>query len=42
MHTVIPANITARPDVLSARATESSTAMPLSRFFRCRVTMNNA
>ena len=42
MHTVIPANMTARPEVFSATETESSTLMPLSKFFRCLVTINRA
>ena len=42
MHTVAPANSTARPEVLIATTIESSTLMPRSRFRRCRVTMNSA
>jgi hypothetical protein len=42
MQTVMPATKTARPDVSSARATESSTLAPCSRLLRWRVTMNRA
>ena len=42
MHTVVPANSTARPEVFTATTIDSSTGMPRSRLRRCRVTMNSA
>ncbi len=42
MQTMIPANSTARPDVLTAVMMESSTLLPARSPWRCRVTMNSA
>ena len=42
MHTVMPANRTARPEVLTEIAMASSVVMPACTFCRNRVTMNNA
>jgi hypothetical protein len=42
MHTVVPANSTARPEVLMANGMESFTLIPRSRLRRCLVTMNKA
>ncbi len=42
MHTVVPANRTARPEVFSARAAASAGVIPALRLARCRVTMNSA
>ena len=42
MHTVIPANITARPEVSTASAIASATLRPACRPCRQRVTMNSA
>jgi hypothetical protein len=42
MHTVPPANSTARPEVLSAATAASSGSLPPRMPFRCRVTMNRA
>jgi len=42
MHTMIPANRTARPDVLTAVTIDDSTSRPAMRPCRCRVTMNRA
>ena len=42
IHTIVPANSTARPDVLIAFTIDSETGMPRRRFRRCRVTMNSA
>ena len=42
MQTMIPANSTARPDVLTALTMEGSTSLPAMRPWRWRVTMNSA
>ena len=42
MHTMMPANNTARPEVFTAVTMESSTELPAIRPCRCRVTMNRA
>lgn len=42
MHTVPPANSTARPEVLRAVTAASSGFIPRRMPFRCRVTMNSA
>ena len=42
MHTVVPANRTARPEVFSAPAAASRGNMPALRLLRWRVTMNSA
>ena len=42
MHTVTPANTTARPDVVSASAHASSLSAPSCRHERKRVRMNSA
>ena len=42
MHTMIPANRTARPEVLTALTMEDSTSRPATSPCRCRVTMNRA
>jgi hypothetical protein len=42
MHTVVPANRTARPEVFSARTAASRGDIPALRLLRCRVTMNSA
>ena len=42
MQTMIPANNTARPDVLTALMIEVSTSLPAMRPWRWRVTMNSA
>ena len=42
MHTMIPANRTARPEVLTAFTIEDSTSRPAMRPWRCRVTMKRA
>ena len=42
MHTVVPANRTARPEVFSAAAAASGGDIPALRLLRCRVTMNSA
>ena len=42
MQTMMPANSTARPEVLTAVTTASSVSMPRIRPCRCRVTMNRA
>ena len=42
MQTVIPANITARPDVFSERMQAASGSRPAVIALRCRVTTNSA
>ena len=42
MHTIIPANSTARPEVSIASTTASSPLSPRIRPWRYRVTMNSA
>ena len=42
MHTVVPANRTARPEVFSARTAASAGDIPALMLLRCRVTMNSA
>jgi hypothetical protein len=42
MQTMIPANRTARPDVLTALTIEDSTSLPATRPWRCLVTMKRA
>ena len=42
MHTVLPANRTARPEVLIAVTAASAGVRPACRPRRCLVTMNNA
>ena len=42
MQTMIPANSTARPEVLTALTTDDSTSLPAMRPCRWRVTMNSA
>ena len=42
MHTVVPANRTALPEVFSARTAASRGGIPALRLLRCRVTMNSA
>ena len=42
MQTMMPANSTARPDVLTALTIEDSTSLPAMRPCRCRVTMKRA
>jgi len=42
MHTMIPANMTARPEVLTALTIDSSMSLPATRPCRWRVTMNRA
>ena len=42
MQTMMPANITARPEVLTALTIDSSIVLPASSPCRWRVTMNRA
>ena len=42
MHTMMPANSTARPEVLTAFTIDGSGSRPAMRPWRCRVTMNSA
>ena len=42
MHTVTPAKMTARPEVLMERTVEASTSMPRRRLARWRLTMKSA
>ena len=42
MHTMMPANRTARPDVFTALTMEDSISRPATRPCRCRVTMKRA
>lgn len=42
MHTIIPANATARPDVSTDLTIDGSMSRPASTPWRCRVTMNKA
>ena len=42
MHTMMPANSTARPEVLTALTIDDSTSLPAIRPCRWRVTMNRA
>ena len=42
MQTMIPANRTARPEVLTALMMEDSMSRPATRPCRCRVTMKSA
>ena len=42
MHTVVPANRTARPAEFSALAAASWGVIPALMLLRCRVTMNSA
>ena len=42
MHTMMPANSTARPEVLTALTMERSTSLPATSPWRCRVTMKRA
>ena len=42
MQTMMPANRTARPDVLTALMMEDSTSRPATRPWRCLVTMKSA
>ena len=42
MQTMMPANSTARPEVLTALMIEVSTSLPAIRPWRCRVTMKRA
>ncbi len=42
MHTMIPANSTARPEVLTALMMDDSTSRPATRPWRWRVTMKRA
>ncbi len=42
MHTMIPANMTARPEVSTALAIDVVTSLPAMRPCRCRVTMKSA
>ncbi len=42
MHTMMPANITARPEVLTALTIDSTGSRPATSPWRCRVTMKSA
>ena len=42
MQTIMPANMTARPEVFTAFTIEDSTSCPAIRPCRCLVTMNSA
>ena len=42
MQTMMPANRTARPEVLTALTMEDSGSRPATRPWRCRVTMKRA
>ena len=42
MHTIVPANKTARPEVFTASTIDDSVSFPASSPWRCRVTMNRA